>query len=254
VLPQGFTKAQIMADDQHPNPKGHFILGQGIVAFGIRRTLSTELTALAAGGRVSGAYPLPERPVSPKAIEQQDINGAPAGTFCAEGIDFKDLATPASVQAGGWEWRDSGVVSKSCSAKRQIYGRKINCDKWGYSTFGVGKTLEFTLDTENVPKASGHMNRRQLMLFFDRAAAKGFRVGKSPLAPAAWVECAKGCQCKAFELGGEQYYSSETAFGSAEVSRLTRAVAELLRLPCSALSSHISLSLKLYQHLMPPRL
>ncbi|WIA19608.1 hypothetical protein OEZ85_005546 [Tetradesmus obliquus] len=175
----GFTKAQIMADDQHPNAKGHFILGQGILAFGIRRALSSELTALAAGGRVSGPTPLPARPVSPKAFEQQDINGAPAGTFCAEGIDFKDLATPASVKAGGWEWRDSSVVAKECSAKRQRFGRRVNCDKFGYSTFGVGKTLEFTLDTENIPKASSYMTRRQLMLFFDRNAAKGFRVTRS---------------------------------------------------------------------------
>ncbi|WIA39882.1 hypothetical protein OEZ86_013324 [Tetradesmus obliquus] len=223
----GFTKAQIMADDQHPNAKGHFILGQGILAFGIRRALSSELTALAAGGRVSGPTPLPARPVSPKAFEQQDINGAPAGTFCAEGIDFKDLATPASVKAGGWEWRDSSVVAKECSAKRQRFGRRVNCDKFGYSTFGVGKTLEFTLNTENIPKASSYMTRRQLMLFFDRNAAKGFRVGNSYLPPAAWVQCVRGCRCSAFELGGGQYYSSETAFGTAEVTRSVQCTVRL---------------------------
>jgi hypothetical protein len=63
------------------------------------------------------------------------------------------------------------------------------------------------------------MQKRRLVVLFDRATAKNFRVGNSELAPAAWVECVSGCTCMPFELGGEDnFYPSENAYGSTEVS------------------------------------
>jgi hypothetical protein len=63
------------------------------------------------------------------------------------------------------------------------------------------------------------MQKRRLVVFFDRATAKNFRVGNSELAPAAWVECVSGCTCMPFELGGvDSFYPSENAYGSTGVS------------------------------------
>jgi hypothetical protein len=66
----GVRRADIMVDDKHPNPRGHVILGRGIVAWGLRRVLREELRARAdlEGGRDATPLELP-KPVSPLATK-----------------------------------------------------------------------------------------------------------------------------------------------------------------------------------------
>uniref|UniRef100_A0A383WNJ6 Uncharacterized protein n=1 Tax=Tetradesmus obliquus TaxID=3088 RepID=A0A383WNJ6_TETOB len=202
-----------MVDDKHPNPRGHIILGRGIVAWGLRRVLREELRAWADGGRQPTPLALPE-PVSPLAAQEADAN-----TFCAEGLAFQQQVVQSSVASQGWRLKDSAVVAEACAAAR-AEKQPVNCDKWGYYNHGYGKTLDFVVDTQNIRNAAGKLERRRLVVFFDRATAKNFRVGSSALAPAAWVQCVSGCECDAFELGGDDsYYPSETAYGSTTVTR-----------------------------------
>jgi hypothetical protein len=205
-------KADIMVDDKHPNPKGHHILGRGIVAWGLRKLLREELRAVANGGREASVLELP-KPVSPLAAKEAD-----ADTYCAEGVAFQKNVVAASVAAQGWQWKDSSKVVEACAAARAAK-QAVNCDKWGYYNFGYGKSLELVVDTQAIKGASSALEKRRLVLFFDRSTSRNFRVGSSELAPAAWVECVRGCECEAFELGGEDnFYPSETAYGGTLVS------------------------------------
>jgi hypothetical protein len=151
--------------------------------------------------------------VSPLATKEAD-----ADTYCAEGHAFKQHVDQVSIASQGWGWTDSSKVPDACAAAR-AEKQSVNCDKWGYSNRGYGKTLEFVVDTQHVRGASRNMPKRRLVVFFDRATARNFRVGNSELAPAAWVECVSGCACTPFELGGEDgFYPSENAYGSIGVS------------------------------------
>jgi hypothetical protein len=70
-----------------------------------------------------------------------------------------------------------------------------NCNRWGFEALGIGKTLELAVDTRGLPGTPAELDRRRLLLFFDRAIAKGFRKGNQKSAPAAWVECVRNCRC-----------------------------------------------------------
>ncbi|WIA35931.1 hypothetical protein OEZ86_004310 [Tetradesmus obliquus] len=209
----GVKRADIMVDDKHPNPRGHTILGRGIVAWGLRRLLREELHAWAEGGRPPTPQALP-KPVSPLAAQEAD-----ADTYCAEGLVFQQHVVQSSVAGQGWRWKDSSSVAEACAAARAVK-QPVNCDKWGYYNHGYGKSLDFVVNTYNIRCAANTLEKRRLVVFFDRATAKNFRVGSSALPPAAWVECVAGCSCEAFELGGEGgRYPSETAYGSTLVTR-----------------------------------
>ncbi|WIA13825.1 hypothetical protein OEZ85_007371 [Tetradesmus obliquus] len=209
----GVKRADIMVDDKHPNPRGHAILGRGIVAWGLRRLLREELRAWADGGRQPTPLQLP-KPVSPLAAQEAD-----ADSYCAEGLALQRHVVDASVVGQGWRWKDSSNVAEACAAARAAK-QPVNCDKWGAYNQGYGKSLELVVNTQRIQGAAGVLEQRRLVLFFDRATARNFRVGSSALAPAAWVQCVAGCSCEAFELGGEEgFYPSETAYGSTLVSQ-----------------------------------
>jgi hypothetical protein len=221
----------MMADAMHPNTKGHRIIGSGLVAFALRSTLQQELSHIAAdappAAAAGAAAQLPEA-VSPLAAREAD-----GDTFCADGRGLDGFVLQSSVQENGWQWTDSAPGTAmdvdACRTARAARGYKVNCGNWGLSTRGVGKHLEFVINTKILPNSdgvsrrstavsSGQLDRRRLVLFYDRGVSKGFRVGNSREPPTARVQCVRGCSCGDLLLGGDSLTWSELmASGSTEV-------------------------------------
>jgi hypothetical protein len=212
-----------MADHIHPNTKGHNIIGQGMVAFALRSTLQQELSHIAAGAAVGTTRPRLPAPVSPLAALEAD-----GDTFCAEGRDLGDYVDQSTARAGSWKWTNSAMGSeydhKSCAAAKAARGDRVNCGNWGLSTHGFAKYLEFQIDTRNIPgdstgvASSTQLDKRHLMVIYDRGMAEGAKVGTSGKPPTALVQCRSGCTCSAFEIGGDDVtYSELTATGKSEV-------------------------------------
>lgn len=168
--------------------------------------------------------------MSPLAAHEAD--GDP---FCADGRDLDAAAIQSTVQSGGWQWSDSAPGTAAdidaCRAARAARGAHVNCGNWGLSTKGVGKRLEFVVDTQSLQSSSSSsslLDRRRLVVFYDRAMAKGFRVGGSSEPPTALVQCVRGCSCSELLLGGQSLTWSELmASGSTEVSQHPKCVVRL---------------------------
>uniref|UniRef100_A0A383WFL8 SGNH hydrolase-type esterase domain-containing protein n=1 Tax=Tetradesmus obliquus TaxID=3088 RepID=A0A383WFL8_TETOB len=196
----GMTKEQLLSPAAmiHPSAAGHVLFAK-VIWYTLQLTLSNVMAATRGAPRSPQQQQLPvPAPISPKAAAEAGVD-----PFCAEAVHLEQYATNSS----GWSWGE-GPHGLPCPHP--------NCIAWGFSATGAGKTLEFTIDTQNSTSGAA-LQRRSLLGIFQTSRTADW-LSKTG---SAQLSCVSGCSCRPAQMKFESSASrsiGENSWGNLGVA------------------------------------